>query len=356
MYIDGNNSESVQVLEREAAPVPVAARPPKAAQRPRGKKRRPSILRRRRRPPGQRLIKYAILAGALAVSLPWLHQIVAGKDFTAGNARQVTLAPPFELSQELSEVSKALQELNKVKTTHPGVFAIELESGKYVNMNGKQPYSAASMIKIPIMVSFLAACDKGECSLDEELEIKEEEITSGSGFLQWRKPGTKLTAKRVAELMMEVSDNTATNMIIDYLGGKEAVNKNLHRWGLNDTRINNYLVDIEGTNTASPYDLVYLLGRVDHGELISQKSREFMYEVMGKCKNRSLLPRGLDEDDSIIHKTGTLGIMIGDAGIVTTGSGKRYAIAVQVERKRNDRRANELVRDISKVVHDRFKN
>ena len=148
--------------------------------------------------------------------------------------------------------------------------------------------------------------------MDDELEVTDTVKTSGSGFLQWRKSGTKYTARRTAELMMIYSDNTATNMLIDHLGGKEKLNKNFRVWGLKNTKINNYLVDIEGTNITSPYDLVYLLGRVDHGELISEGNREFMYEIMEKCRNRSMLPQGLGPGAKIVHKTGTLGKVLGD--------------------------------------------
>ncbi len=268
--------------------------------------------------------------------------------------KRVRLNPPFELSQVMPQLQDGLKALDKVKTNVPGVFAIEIESGRYVELNGKKTYSAASLIKVPILVSFLQDCELKKCSMDDELEVTDSVKTSGSGFLQWRKTGTKYSARRVAELMMIFSDNTATNMLIDHLGGKDKLNENFRKWGLSNTRINNYLVDIEGTNTTCPYDLVYLLGRVDHGELITEENREFMYQIMEKCRNRSMLPRGLGPGAKIVHKTGTLGKVLGDAGLVTTPNGKRYAVAIQVDRKRNDPRASELIREMSKLIYGTF--
>ncbi|MBZ0186158.1 MAG: class A beta-lactamase-related serine hydrolase, partial [Candidatus Obscuribacterales bacterium] len=191
MTTNDNNRDSIQVLEPEASPAAViVSSGAKYGGKPRARTGRKK--RQRRLPPGQRLIKYTALAWLLTLTLPWLHQMATGGNHAAGNAMQVRLEPPFELSEELTDVSNALKELNSVKTTHPGVFAIEISTGKYVNLNGRQPYSAASMIKIPILVSFLSACDKGECKMTDILKIREDLKTNGSGFLQWRKDDSEL--------------------------------------------------------------------------------------------------------------------------------------------------------------------
>lgn len=302
----------------------------------------------------KRLSRALMVTLALIVFAPTLKLAFGDSDQTIAANKPVTIPPPFKLTKEDTTLEKELKALNTISTNKPGVFAIQLDSGKYININGKRSYSAASMIKMPILVAFLVACELKEVSMDDTLEITDELKTTGSGFLQWRKSGTKLSAKRTAELMMIVSDNTATNMIINHLGGKEGLNKKFHQWKLDHTKINNFLIDIEGTNQTTPYDLVYLLGRVESGELINEESRKFMYRVMKKCRNRSLLPRGLKPGAEIIHKTGTLGKMIGDAGIVTTKNGVKYAVAVQVERKRNDRRANTLIRKMSEKIYSTF--
>ena len=328
-----------------------------------GNKRQPQRKRRRRSQKKyltgslrKRLSRALWVALALVVFAPSLKLYFGESDQTIAANKPVTIPPPFKLTEEDTGLEKELKALNTISTNKPGVFAIQLDSGRYINLNGKHSYSAASMIKMPILVAFLVACELNEVSMDDILEITDKVKTTGSGFLQWRKSGTKLSAKRTAELMMIVSDNTATNMIIDHLGGKEGLNKKFHQWKLDHTKINNYLIDIEGTNQTTPYDLVYLLGRVESGELINEDSRKFMYRVMKKCRNRSLLPRGLKPGAEIIHKTGTLGMMIGDAGIVTTKNGVKYAVAVQVERKRNDRRANALIRKMSEKIYSAFES
>ncbi len=141
-------------------------------------------------------------------------------------------------------------------------------------MNGAQAFPAASMIKLPVFVALLAAVDAGLVKPDQMLEIKPEHVTGGSGWLQWRTVGSKLSVRDTADLMITISDNTATNMLIDLLGGKEACNRTFASWGCTNTKINNWLGDFEGTNTTSPYDLVYLLARVDRGEIIGAGLQE----------------------------------------------------------------------------------
>ena len=117
------------------------------------------------------------------------------------------------------------------------------------------------------------------------------------------------------------------------------------------TRLNNALPDLEGTNTTSPYDLAFLLGKIDQGALISKESRDFMYCTMEHTRIKTLLPQGLAPGAKIAHKTGDIATMVGDTGIITAPTGQRYMVAVQVVRPWNDRRANQLVRDVSRIIY-----
>ncbi|MBS2011169.1 MAG: serine hydrolase, partial [Cyanobacteria bacterium SZAS TMP-1] len=213
---------------------------------------------------------------------------------------------------------------------------------------------AASMIKVPVLVALFNAIDRGEVDAKTVLTMRQDLIGGGSGHLQWRPVGTKLPLSQVSELMIIISDNTATNMIIDLLGGKDVVNKKLAGWGLKKTTINNWLPDLEGTNKTSPYDLVYLLARVDRGEILSPQSRARMLQIMERTKTRTLLPQGIPPGAKIAHKTGDIGSMVGDTGIITAVGGGKYIVAVQVQRPHNDRRANELVRKLSGITYGGF--
>ena len=232
-----------------------------------------------------------------------------------------------------------------------GAFAVEPASGRYVNVDGDKAFAAASMIKVPVLVMLLAAVDAGEISLDETLVLRSDLVGGGSGYLQWRPVGSKVSMKEAMETMIVFSDNTATNLIIDRLGGKDFCNRTFAFWGLTHTYICNWLPDLSGTNKTSPYDLVQVLGLVDKGELLSAESRKRMLSVMERTRIKTLLPAGLPSGTKISHKTGDIGSLVGDCGIITSPDGRRFIACVQVARPHNDRRANELIRQVAKVLY-----
>lgn len=322
------------------------------------RKNTPKKARKKRKlPPGQRLIKYFVFAGAIAFAQIWSSQL--GIQADPSSEPEAPIEAPFQATNELTQLSDELVKLNKSKTSVAGFYAIDLDSGDYVDVNANKSFSAASIIKVPVLVSLMAACERGEASLDDMLELKKELVTEGSGYLQWRKLGSKISARNAAQLMITISDNTATNMLIEYLGGKSKLNREFKSWGLKETRIMNYLVDKEGTNVTSPFDLCFLMARVDKGDILNDESKTFMYDLMGHCKNRSMLPSGIgliDSQAEIIHKTGTIGIMVGDAGIIKTPSGKRLAMAVQVQRRYNDSSASYLIRRMVALSYNQFEN
>ena len=197
------------------------------------------------------------------------------------------------MTNSLDDLKEKLIQASTIKNLHAGVFVSDQNTGRYVDMNGAQAFPAASMIKLPVFVALLAGVDAGLVKPDQMLEIKPEQVTGGSGWLQWRPVGSKLSVRDTADLMITISDNTATNMLIDLLGGKEACNRTFASWGCTNTKINNWLGDFEGTNTTSPYDLVYLLARVDRGEIIGADSKKWLNQTMSRTRIRTLLPPGL---------------------------------------------------------------
>jgi beta-lactamase class A len=320
---------------------------------------RPMVAKPRKRvrkvPPGQRLLAYGALSGLLlflqAGSIPIGGTLKTGEKT---EANEVPLAPPIKMSSNLEELKNKLAQCAEIKGLHAGVFVSDQVTGRYVDFNGHEAFPAASMIKLPVFVGLLRAVDAGRVKPDDMLEIKPENVTGGSGWLQWRPLGSKISVRDTADLMITISDNTATNMLIDLLGGKAIMNDDFTRWGLTSTRINNYLGDFEGTNTTSPYDLVYLLARIDRGELLKPDSRKWMDSTMLRTRIRTLLPPGLGPGAKIAHKTGDIGCMVGDAGTVYLPTGGRYFVSMQVSRPMNDRRANLLIRSMSKMVYQCF--
>jgi len=261
----------------------------------------------------------------------------------------------LKLSQEIVPLKTALQQLAaKNAGLVPGVFFVEPNTGAYVELNGTSTFASASMIKFPVLVAFFQDVDAGKIRLDEMLTLNQQMIGGGSGDMQYQHLGTKFTALETATKMITISDNTATNMLIARLGGAAALNQRFQSWGLTATEIRNSLPDLLGTNTTSPRDLANLMALVNQGDLISLRARDRLLDIMRHTTIDTLLPRGLGQGTKIAHKTGDIGSLVGDVGLVDTPSGKRYIAVAMVKRPHNDSRAQELIRQISRATYQVF--
>lgn len=261
----------------------------------------------------------------------------------------------LDLGQEMTALKQQVQALaSSQPDLTPGVFLVDLDTNAYVDLNGSMVFPAASMIKVPILVAFFQDVDAGKIRLDEQLVLTEDVIAEGSGDLQYQPIGSKYSALETATLMIVISDNTATNMLIKRMGGKEALNQRFQDWGLTNTVINAPLADLTGTNTTTPKDLVSLMALVNRGDLVSLRSRDRLLEIMRRTETNTLLPQGLGPGATIAHKTGDIASTVGDVGLIDLPDGKRYLAAVVMKRPDNDDRAQELIRQISKVSYTAF--
>ncbi|WP_339374501.1 serine hydrolase [Nodularia spumigena] len=259
------------------------------------------------------------------------------------------------LSQEITPLKDAVQNLAIASPNlRPGVFLVDLETGGYVDVNSSATFSAASTIKVPILIAFFQDVDAGKVRLDEMLRMEKEMVAGGSGNLQYQQVGTQYSALELATQMSASSDNTATNMLIARLGGMEALNQRFLRWGLSATAIRNPLPDLPGTNTSSPRDLGNLLAMVNQGNLVSMRSRDLILDIMRRTERNHLLPSGLGAGARVYHKTGDIATMLGDVGLIDIPTGKRYIAAVMVQRPNNDHLAEKLISAISGAAYQQF--
>ncbi|WP_026082292.1 serine hydrolase [Mastigocladopsis repens] len=259
------------------------------------------------------------------------------------------------LTQELASLKTAVQNLAAgTPNLTPGVFLVDLDNGSYVDVNGSSSFSSASTIKIPILVALFQDVDAGKIRLDETLTMQKEMVVGGSGDMQYKSAGTQFTVMEVATKMMTISDNTAANMLIGRLGGIEVLNQRFRSWGLTTTAIRNPLPDLQGTNTTSPKELGNLMAMLSKGNLVSVSSRDRILDIMRRTVRNHLLPTGLGQGATIAHKTGDIGTTLADAGLVEMSTGKRYIIAVMVQRPNNDASAEKLIGSISRAAYQQF--
>lgn len=305
-------------------------------------------------------IGIGVLAGTLLSALePSTQASVKTKDAVKTQVQEspspMSSSKQLPLGQEISPLKAKIQTLvAQYPQLQAGVFLIDLDTSAYLDWNSDSTFSSASTIKLPILVALFQDVEAGKVRLDESLTLKPEMMVGGSGDLQYKKPGTEYVLLEVAKKMIAISDNTATNMLIARLGGVEALDQRFHSWGLTTTVLRNLLPDVEGTNTTSPKELANLMLMVNQGRLVSERSRDRILDIMQQTQTNTLLPKGLGVGATIAHKTGTIGSLLADVGLVDMLTGKRYIVSVMVKRPHNDTTAEELIRQISRTTYDYF--
>ncbi|WP_413678246.1 serine hydrolase [Prochlorococcus sp. MIT 0916] len=242
-------------------------------------------------------------------------------------------------------------------------FFISLDDLFYAEINSDIKLSAASSIKVPILIVLLTMIENEEIFWNEKLILTEDTIGSGSGWMAYREIGEVFPVYEVASEMIRVSDNTATNLLIKRLGGIKIVNQKFKELGLKNTQINNYLPDLDGTNLTSTKDLSLALALVDNGYLLNVRSRDIFREIMGTSKTNTLIPSGLlrglgkESKDAdyylalkgyLVHnKTGDIGISYSDTALIQTPHNSRAFASFIVKGPFNDPRSPELIRNLS---------
>lgn len=295
----------------------------------------------------------------------WFVQLPNPERLTANNALateqtiSVPPAPPEQfanaivLRDEMPALQRQVQALMaQYRFLQPGMFFLDLDTGNYLDINGARVFPAASTIKLPILIAFFEDLDAGKVRLDETLVMRRDLVARGSGNMQYQRPGTKYSARETVTKMITISDNTATNMIIDRLGGISRLNQRFRSWGLKDTSMRNLLGDFQGTNVTSAKDMVRLLAMVNDGQLLSQSSRQQALGIMRNTATRTLLPAGLGSGANIAHKTGDIGFLIGDVGLIEMPNGKRYLAGIYVRRPYKDVRGRNFIRQVSATVYN----
>tara|TARA_Y100001968_G_scaffold9441_1_gene7920 strand:+ start:1185 stop:2258 length:1074 start_codon:yes stop_codon:yes gene_type:complete len=269
--------------------------------------------------------------------------------------------------ENFKRLDKLINKWESLIIKHPDLEVscsfLSLDNKVYAEIRSEIKLSAASSIKVPILIILLTMLDKGEIFWDEELILTADTIGGGSGWMAYQQIGDKFPLFEVASEMIRVSDNTATNLLIKRMGGINIVNQKFKEIGLKNTQINNLLPDLGGTNLTSTKDLSFAMALVDSADLISVGSRDIFREIMKKSKTNTLIPsgilRGLRKENKdtdyhlslkgylVLNKTGDIGISYSDTALIQTPNNSRAFASFIVKGPLNDPRSPELIRKLS---------
>lgn len=270
---------------------------------------------------------------------------------TANTDKPLMVSPP--LSEKMPNLTYRLNRLAaNYSGIRPGIFVWDYSTGKYVDIEANRAVPAASMIKIPVLLQLFKRAEKGLVDLRGIMSTEDHYIAEGSGGLQYLPLGTTLTYEKLAETMIRQSDNTATNMLLATLGGMNEVNWAIKDWGNEATRFSNWLPDIEGTNIMTPAEVGKMFYNIDNPEFLTIESRAAIVNILSKVDNRYLIRAGLPDNVEFLHKTGYIGKMLGDGGIVIFPNGRKYIVVIMVECKNNNTfTAKEFIIKAAKEIH-----
>ena len=247
--------------------------------------------------------------------------------------------------------AKLIKLMYEYKTIDASIFVWDFDKGKYVDIKASKPYSAASIIKIPILIQLFKSIEANQLTIYDEMTLTPYYKAEGSGDLQTRALGSTYTIDELAKVMITKSDNSATNMLISAVGGMPDINSAIRNWGLKTTYLNTWLPDLNGTNYTTTRDLATMLYNLDNPGFLNLSSREYIIDYMSHVENNRLIQSGLDPRALFIHKTGDIGKTLGDAGIVFTPSGKKYIVVIIANRPYNSPLGKEFIQKASTIIY-----
>ena len=201
--------------------------------------------------------------------------------------------------------------------------------------NEDEPFPSASVIKVPLVMTLYADAARGLLDLDERVAVGDR--VDGSGVLRHMRDVERLSLRDLAMLAIVVSDNTATNRLIERIG-LARVGERMSEWGCPRSRLSRKMYDFEAAkhgheNVMTARETVSLLVRLARGECEDRPTSDAVLAVLEQCQDRTMLLRYLPYGAKVPHKTGTLDESRNDAAIVP---GERPVIVAAFTRKLRD--------------------
>ncbi len=214
------------------------------------------------------------------------------------------------------------------------IYAKNLDSGKEYSLRGDEKVRTASTIKLPIMTEVFRQVAEGKLKWTDEIILSKDNKTSGSGILNEFTDGTKVDIKTLNNLMIVISDNTATNILLDKVSANN-VNGFMKTLGLSNTlslrkiggggdskAYDEPVNKVFGIGVSTPKDMVMLLEKLEKGEVVNKESSAEMIAILKRQQYTDLIGRNLLDTVPIASKSGSLDRLRSDVGIIYTRRGR----------------------------------
>ena len=330
--------------------------------------------------------------------------LLTGIDLSAQKKKTVSVnTPTVNIHEE--RLRAEIERLSAIGGGKLGVTAIHIETGKRFSQNGSEPFPMASSYKVPIAVQLLNKIDSGKLTLDQMIPVTNRDMHIGSGMIAERfewpgaaQPGIALSVRSLLELMLLISDNSATDMCLRLAGGPAQVNAAMSRIGVSGVRVDRptsvlisdwvgvkwpeeadfprkAFAEIEKTlnedamkvaskafdadprDTSTPDGMASLLQKIFTEPILKPESKALLLDIMMRCETgQARLKGALPPGTAVRHKTGTIGMTTNDVGIVSLpGDAGHLVVAAFVkssEKPISDRET--AIAQVTRILHDYF--
>jgi beta-lactamase class A len=302
----------------------------------------------------------------------------------------------------LERLERELARIAQLTDGRVGVAAVHLETGRAAYLNADEPFPMASTYKVPIAVELLTRVERGEIRLDTLIELRPSDLHPGSGTLTelFDDPGVILSLRNLLELMLLISDNSATDLVLRLAGGPEAVTARMRKLGLDGIRVDRPTIrliadwmgieklppesewtpslfgelaravpdsarvraarrfDQDPRDTATPRAMTSLLTKIARGEALKDSTTALLLDIMRRSTTGAGRIKGMLHPDVIVsHKTGTIGGTTNDVGIITLPDGAgQVALSVFIKGSTLSVEQRErVIAHIARAVYDYFR-
>lgn len=343
------------------------------------------------------------LARALAAAL-----LLASPALVAPATAQTPAAPAAPRADAgLARLEAQFAELAKVAGGTVGVAVVHLESGRAAYLNRGEPFPMASTVKVPLAVQLLTRVDRGEIRLDSMITVRPGDLHPGSGTLTdlFNQPGVALSVRNLMELMLRISDNSATDILLRTAGGAPAVNARLTALGVSGMRADRPTVRLiadyigvrnlpsddvpiaeftrlstavsdsgrrtalaafatDPRDTATPESMARLLEMIWRRRATSPASGALLLDIMYRCVTGAERLKGmLPPETRVAHKTGSLapapalrgGRTVNDVGIIDLPGGAGHLVVAAFVKNADDAaRGERAIAHVARAAYDYF--
>jgi beta-lactamase class A len=278
-------------------------------------------------PPVARRLASSLLVACAALSpsaAPALAETVAAADLDSRTS-------PTGVTAVRSDTAALRRQIEAIAATHAGVAGISmrnLSTGESISIRGDETFPSASLIKVTLLVALLDEVRQGRATLEERSTMIARDRVGGSGILKHMASGTSLTLEDLAWLMITLSDNTATNLIIDKVDVRTSWTK-MEALGLPRSKIHSKTFRREtsiapdssvlyGLGVTTPDETVQLFALLHEGRAVSPPLDSLAMRILLANQDGALLTRWLPGGTRVAHKSGSVDRARNDCGVMYT--------------------------------------